>query len=63
MFNLYALALIASFAGVANAHFRLLYPEPRGQFVSDQQPNFCGRFRAIPPRSLAIDLFLYRGIH
>lgn len=43
MFKLYALALIASFAGVANAHFRLLYPEPRGPFVSDQEPNFCGR--------------------
>ena len=28
--------------GVTNAHFRLLYPLPRGNFVADQEPNFCG---------------------
>ncbi|KAF5377557.1 hypothetical protein D9615_005204 [Tricholomella constricta] len=35
-----ALALITS----VNAHFRLLYPEPRGPFVADNEPNFCGGY-------------------
>ncbi|KAF4572702.1 Copper acquisition factor BIM1-like protein [Pleurotus pulmonarius] len=56
MFKLYALALIASLAGVANAHFRLLYPEPRGQFVSDQEPNFCGGYTNVTPNRTAFPL-------
>ncbi|KIM48434.1 hypothetical protein M413DRAFT_440166 [Hebeloma cylindrosporum] len=30
--------------GVANAHFRLLYPLPRGNFVADDEPKFCGGY-------------------
>ncbi|KIK97648.1 hypothetical protein PAXRUDRAFT_92813, partial [Paxillus rubicundulus Ve08.2h10] len=29
------------FATVANAHFQLQYPLPRGDFVEDQEPTFC----------------------
>ncbi|KIK99868.1 hypothetical protein PAXRUDRAFT_41420, partial [Paxillus rubicundulus Ve08.2h10] len=29
------------FATVANAHFQLQYPLPRGVFVSNQEPTFC----------------------
>ncbi|KAG5650442.1 hypothetical protein H0H81_012266 [Sphagnurus paluster] len=35
-----ALALITS----VQAHFRLLYPAPRGEFVADNEPNFCGGY-------------------
>ncbi|KAF9499881.1 hypothetical protein BDN71DRAFT_1383328 [Pleurotus eryngii] len=56
MFKLYALALITSFAGVANAHFRLLYPEPRGPFVSDQEPNFCGGYTNVTPNRTAFPI-------
>ncbi|KAI6133337.1 hypothetical protein EDD16DRAFT_1468043 [Pisolithus croceorrhizus] len=28
-------------AAVANAHFQLQYPVPRGPFVEDQEPTFC----------------------
>ncbi|KAG5341366.1 hypothetical protein C0989_011077 [Termitomyces sp. Mn162] len=34
-------AVLVLLTGV-NAHFRLLYPEPRGVFIEDQEPNFCG---------------------
>ncbi|KAF9456152.1 hypothetical protein BDZ94DRAFT_1315425 [Collybia nuda] len=35
-------AVVACLAGVTNAHFRLNYPEPRGAFVADDEPKFCG---------------------
>ena len=35
---------LASFVVVAQAHFRLLFPEPRGQFVADKEPEFCGTY-------------------
>ncbi|KAK0198618.1 hypothetical protein F5146DRAFT_1020390 [Armillaria mellea] len=38
------LGLLAFWAGVTRAHFRLLYPPPRGVFVSDNEPNFCGGY-------------------
>ncbi|KAF9014941.1 hypothetical protein BDQ17DRAFT_1228700, partial [Cyathus striatus] len=37
---LIALALVGS----ANAHFHLNYPEPRGIFVADQEPLYCGGY-------------------
>ncbi|KAF8078385.1 hypothetical protein FPV67DRAFT_1465086 [Lyophyllum atratum] len=41
LFSLFtALALLSS----VNAHFRLLYPEPRGVFVADNEPGFCGGY-------------------
>ncbi|ESK98434.1 hypothetical protein Moror_184 [Moniliophthora roreri MCA 2997] len=42
----------ASFASVAQAHFRLLFPEPRGLFVADKEPEFCGGYtNAVSNRS------------
>lgn len=37
-----SLTILLYFASVARAHFRLLFPEPRGVFVADQEPNYCG---------------------
>ncbi|KAK0456298.1 hypothetical protein EV421DRAFT_45283 [Armillaria borealis] len=46
------LGLLAFWAGVTRAHFRLLYPPPRGVFVSDNEPNFCGGYtNAVSNRS------------
>lgn len=36
-----ALAL-ASLASVASAHFQLQFPDPRGEFDEDNEPNLCG---------------------
>ncbi|KAJ7071250.1 hypothetical protein C8F01DRAFT_1109726 [Mycena amicta] len=33
--------VFASFLAVANAHFQLQFPGPRGAFVEDDEPNFC----------------------
>ncbi|KAG8220098.1 hypothetical protein J3R82DRAFT_1117 [Butyriboletus roseoflavus] len=33
--------LTAAFAAVANAHFQLQYPLPRGPFVQNSEPTFC----------------------
>ncbi|KAF8898354.1 hypothetical protein BD779DRAFT_1666222 [Infundibulicybe gibba] len=38
------ISLVAALSGVANAHFRLLYPAPRGEFVADLEPKFCGGY-------------------
>ncbi|KAF9229662.1 hypothetical protein BS17DRAFT_33107 [Gyrodon lividus] len=35
------ITFVAVFATVANAHFQLQYPSPRGVFVEDQEPTFC----------------------
>jgi len=36
-----SVVLAATFAAVANAHFQLQYPLPRGPFVEDSEPTFC----------------------
>ncbi|KAJ6562163.1 hypothetical protein B0H19DRAFT_1026950 [Mycena capillaripes] len=33
--------LLASLTVLANAHFQLQFPAPRGVFVEDDEPNFC----------------------
>ncbi|KII93444.1 hypothetical protein PLICRDRAFT_35650 [Plicaturopsis crispa FD-325 SS-3] len=33
--------IFAGLAAVANAHFHLQYPAPRGNFVEDDEPTFC----------------------
>ena len=38
-----SVVLAAAFATVANAHFQLQYPVPRGPFVQDSEPTFCGQ--------------------
>lgn len=42
------LALCGSiaFATFVNAHFQMQYPEPRGAFVEDDEPSFCGELSA-----------------
>ncbi|KAJ3503404.1 hypothetical protein NLJ89_g8450 [Agrocybe chaxingu] len=40
-------ALLLCLFGAANAHFRLLYPLPRGNFVADLEPNFCGGYTEV----------------
>ena len=36
--------VLATLFGAASAHFQLQYPLPRGPFVEDQEPTFCGTF-------------------
>ncbi|KAJ6605122.1 hypothetical protein B0H10DRAFT_2076904 [Mycena sp. CBHHK59/15] len=36
-----SLLFTASLIAVANAHFQLQFPLPRGPFVEDDEPNFC----------------------
>ncbi|KAJ7786069.1 hypothetical protein B0H16DRAFT_1489050 [Mycena metata] len=33
--------VFASLIAFANAHFQLQFPDPRGAFVEDNEPNFC----------------------
>ncbi|KAJ7783532.1 hypothetical protein DFH07DRAFT_726859 [Mycena maculata] len=33
--------MLASFFALANAHFQLQFPIPRGPFVEDSEPTFC----------------------
>ncbi|KIK02305.1 hypothetical protein K443DRAFT_131894 [Laccaria amethystina LaAM-08-1] len=48
-----SLTILLCFASVARAHFRLLFPEPRGVFVADQEPNYCGGYtNAVPNRTV-----------
>ncbi|KAF5311785.1 hypothetical protein D9619_003326 [Psilocybe cf. subviscida] len=39
-----ALAVLPCLFGAASAHFRLQYPLPRGNFVADKEPEFCGGY-------------------
>lgn len=39
---------VASLAAVASAHFQLQYPTPRGVFVEDDEPTYCGMYRMLP---------------
>ncbi|TFK23122.1 hypothetical protein FA15DRAFT_688082 [Coprinopsis marcescibilis] len=48
----YAFTALALLTSGAQAHFRLLHPEPRGPFVADLEPNFCGGYdNAVSNRS------------
>jgi len=48
-----SVVLATAFAAVANAHFRLQYPLPRGLFVADMEPTFCGGYpNAVPNRTV-----------
>lgn len=38
-----AVSYIIALASVVNAHFQLQYPPPRGVFVEDDEPSFCGK--------------------
>ena len=41
-------AFISGLLTVASAHFQLQYPPPRGVFVEDKEPTFCGRCHSTP---------------
>ncbi|KAJ3571348.1 hypothetical protein NP233_g3817 [Leucocoprinus birnbaumii] len=41
------LSTLALFAGACTAHFHLNYPEPRGVFVGDKEPSFCGGYTEV----------------
>ncbi|KAF8649794.1 hypothetical protein AX16_005560 [Volvariella volvacea WC 439] len=47
-----SLAVLAALAGVANAHFRIGFPPPRGPFVADEQVNFCSGYNEVSNRTL-----------
>lgn len=47
-----AVATVVALASVAQAHFQLQYPAPRGVFVEDNEPNFCGQSRIVYTREL-----------
>ena len=36
---------VVALASVAQAHFQLQYPAPRGVFVQNNEPTFCGQSR------------------
>jgi len=39
------LSTVSTFLGLASAvsaHFQMQYPDPRGPFVEDNEPSFCG---------------------
>ncbi|KAK0505916.1 hypothetical protein EDD18DRAFT_1325345 [Armillaria luteobubalina] len=55
------LGLLAFWAGIARAHFRLLYPAPRGVFVSDSEPNFCGEYLVAVHDSFGNTAHFYPG--
>lgn len=38
-------ALLTGVITVANAHFQVAFPAPRGIFDEDNEPNFCGNCR------------------
>ncbi|KAF4623353.1 hypothetical protein D9613_001602 [Agrocybe pediades] len=40
--NFLSLTFLLALSSAANAHFQLLYPGPRGAFVANDEPNFCG---------------------
>ncbi|KAH0838591.1 hypothetical protein J3R83DRAFT_6912 [Lanmaoa asiatica] len=51
--RLISVVLTAAFAAVANAHFQLQYPLPRGPFVQDSEPTFCdGYTNAVSNRTV-----------
>ncbi|PPQ90436.1 hypothetical protein CVT25_014954 [Psilocybe cyanescens] len=42
--NFSTLTFLLCMFGAANAHFRLNYPGPRGAFVADREPLYCGGY-------------------
>lgn len=49
-------ATLAAVAAVANAHFHLEYPSPRGAFNEDNEVNFCGTRSALCIKGLVTGL-------
>ncbi|KAJ8084267.1 hypothetical protein PM082_003035 [Marasmius tenuissimus] len=44
--------LLACYASVVHAHFRLQFPQPRGEFVAQKELDFCGGYpEAVSNRS------------
>ncbi|KAJ7745912.1 hypothetical protein DFH07DRAFT_889913 [Mycena maculata] len=49
IYNMLAFTVLvfASFLALVNAHFQLQFPLPRGPFVMDSEPTFCGAPRCV----------------
>lgn len=47
-FSFYTFALLSAIT-VANAHFQLAFPPPRGPFDDDNEVNFCGNVALLCP--------------
>lgn len=58
-----AFIVLATFSGVAQAHFRLLFPEPRGVFVADIEPNFCGQLFDMIEETTGISICILVYLH
>lgn len=50
--------LLAGLLTTVSAHFQLQFPAPRGAFVEDQEPTFCGM--DVPRLLVCVDLSDYR---
>lgn len=46
--SLFQFTALLAFVGLVSAHFHLEYPPPRGDFVEDNEPNFCGTYINFP---------------
>ena len=53
---------LATLVSVATAHVHLAYPPPRGPFVANQEPTFCGRFPPYFPYLLSADFCFPRRL-
>lgn len=53
-------ALLGGLISAVSAHFHLEYPGPRGPFVANSEPNFCGKIAHISLRTVSLICFLRR---
>ncbi|KAJ6534485.1 hypothetical protein DFH09DRAFT_1180511 [Mycena vulgaris] len=44
--------VLAGLIALANAHFQLQFPPPRGVFVEDDEPTFCDGYDAVADRTV-----------
>ncbi|KAF8807189.1 hypothetical protein BYT27DRAFT_7189274 [Phlegmacium glaucopus] len=49
--SLHISVLLAFFTALANAHFQLQFPPPRGPFVEDNEPTFCDGYNSVANRT------------
>lgn len=56
-------AFLLGSLGVASAHFSLQYPPPRGVFVEDDEPTFCGTFSWPTMQTTDSDPVTHRWLH
>ncbi|KAJ7630708.1 hypothetical protein FB45DRAFT_916328 [Roridomyces roridus] len=44
--------MLASLVALANAHFQMMFPPPRGPFVEDDEPNVCDGYSKVVNRTV-----------